>query len=182
MSRISAQSRDDLTDESRVVYDEIMATRGEVDRPFQILLPTPELLRRVAHLGLLMRFDSSVPPAIRECLILATARELECEFEWTGHEPTARESGVSERTIQSIRDGRTPSDADEGAQAVVCFVYESLRDHAVCDETFGRVQTAFGVRGTTEIAATLGYYTMLATLINAFESHQTRPPLSGALR
>jgi len=30
--------------------------------------------------------------------------------------------------------------------------------------------------------ATLGYYTMLATLINAFESHQTRPPSSGTLR
>ncbi len=176
MIRITTLSRDDLTDESRLVYDEIMATRGEVDKPFQILLPTPELLRRVAHLGRLMRYDSSVPSAIRECLILATARELECEFEWTGHAPTARETGVSEQTIQSLRDGQVPSDADEGVQDVVRFVYESLRDHAVSDETFGRVQATFGVQGTTEIAATLGYYTMLATLINAFESRQASSP------
>ena len=176
MSRITTQSRDDLTGESLVVYDEIMLTRGEVDRPFQILLPAPELLRRVAHLGRLMRYESSVPPAIRECMILATARELECEFEWTGHALTAREAGASEQTIQSLRGGRVPSDADEDVQAVVRFVYESLRDHAVSDETFGRVQAAFGVQGTTEIAATLGYYTMLATLINAFESRQAPSP------
>ena len=182
MTRIPTLSRDDLTDESRLVYDEIMATRGEVDKPFQILLPTPELLRRVAHLGRLMRYESSVPPAIRECVILATARELECEFEWTAHEPTALESGVSEQTIQSIRDGRAPSDADEGVQAVVRFVYDNLRDHTVSDETFGRVQAAFGVQGTTEIAAILGYYAMLATLINAFESRQARPPSSGSVR
>ena len=52
----SATNEGDLSDEGRRVYDEIMATRGEVDRPFQILLAAPELLRRVAHLGRLMRY------------------------------------------------------------------------------------------------------------------------------
>ena len=172
MSRIPELSRKDLSQESRIVYDEIIATRGEVDTPFQILLSTPELLRRVAHLGQLMRYESNVAPSIRECVILAAAREMNCEFEWAGHVTTARELGVSEETIESIRNGDVPNAGDESIQIVVTFVQESIRNHAVSDEIFARLQAAFGIEGTTEVCVTLGYYTMLAILINAFDESE----------
>jgi 4-carboxymuconolactone decarboxylase len=170
MSRIPALSPGELSREAREVYDEIMASRGEVDRPFQILLASPELLRRTAHLGAYLRFGSSLPAPIRECVILATARELRCPFEWEGHEPQARRAGVSEETIEAIRNGELPPRASEPEAAVIRFVYESLRDHMVTNATFGRVQDAVGIAGTTELAATLGYYAMLACVINAFDA------------
>lgn len=169
MSRVPALSTGDLSEEARRVYDEIMATRGEVDRPFQILLASPELLRRIAHLGWYIRHESSLPAPIRECIILATAREWKCGFEWASHEPQARKCGVSEDTIQAMRHGELPSESSEEEQAVIRFVYESLRDHEVTEATFRRVQSAFGVEGTTEIAATVGYYSMLASIINVFD-------------
>lgn len=115
-----------------------------------------------------MRFESGLPAPIRECVILATARELRCPFEWAGHEPQARKCGVSEKTIEAIRDGELPSQASEEEDAVIRFVYENLRDHEIRDATFRRVHGAFGIEGTTEIAATVGYYSMLASIINAF--------------
>lgn len=169
MSRVSALSTSDLSEEARRVYDEIMATRGEVDRPFQMLLTSPELLRRIAHLGWYIRHESSLPAPIRECIILATAREWKCGFEWASHEPQARQCGVSEDTIQAMRDGELPSKSNEEEQAVIRFVYETLRDHEVTDATFRRVHGAFGIEGTTEIAATVGYYSMLASIINVFD-------------
>jgi 4-carboxymuconolactone decarboxylase len=169
MSRNPGLSRNDLSEEGRRVYDEIVATRGEVDEAFQILLPRPELLRRIAHLGSYIRFESSLPAAIRECIVLATARELESEFEWASHEPQARRAGVSEGTIRAIRAGEEPSLAGEGERAAVRFVYESLRDHRVADATFGALRDAFGLEGATEVAATLGFYSMLANILTAFD-------------
>jgi hypothetical protein len=68
-----------------------------------------------------------------------------------------------------MRDGELPSESNEEEQAVIRFVYESLRDHEVTEATFGRVHGAFGIEGTTEIAATVGYYSMLASIINVFD-------------
>jgi 4-carboxymuconolactone decarboxylase len=169
VTRVPALSRADLSEEARRVYDEIMTSRGEVDKAFQILLTSPELLRRIAHLGSYIRYESSLPAPIRECVILATARELKCRFEWASHEPQARKCGVSETTIQAIRNGELPSECSEAEDAVIRFVYENLRDHEITDATFGRVQGAFGIEGTAELAATVGYYSMLAGIINVFD-------------
>lgn len=169
MARVPALSRDDLSEEARGVYDEIMATRGEVDRPFQILLSAPQVLERIAHLGTYIRYGSSLPASIRECIILAVARETSCEFEWVGHEPQAREAGISEKTIDALRIGEDPSSPNEDENAVISFVYENLRNQRVTDGTFRKVQDLFGTEKTTEIAATIGYYVMLANIINAFD-------------
>lgn len=167
MSRRPARSREDLPAEGRCVYDEIVASRGEVDEAFQVLLPTPELLRRIAHLGSYIRFESRLPPAIRECIILAAAREMQSEFEWASHEPQARQAGVSADTLRSIREGEVPAGDPQGP--VVQLVYQTLRDHRVTDPIFQRVQSAFGAEGLTEIAATLGYYSLLGNILNIFE-------------
>ena len=151
------------------MFDEIVATRGEVDEAFQTMLARPELLRRVAHLGSFIRFESSLPAGVRECVILATGREFRCQFELTSHEPQARAAGVSEATIRSIREGRLPSAGNDGERVAVQFAYESLREHRVTDPTFQRARDLFGIEGATEIAATIGYYTLLATLINVFD-------------
>ncbi len=167
MARLPGRSREDLPEEGRRVYDEIVASRGEVDEAFQVLLPRPELLRRIAHLGSYIRFGSSLPASIRECIILAAAREMHSEFEWASHEPQARQAGVSDDTLHAIRKGELPSGDGEGA--VVQLVYETLRDHRVTDAVFGRVERAFGVEGMTEVAATLGYYALLGSILNVFD-------------
>jgi 4-carboxymuconolactone decarboxylase len=169
MSRNPGLTRDDLSEEGRRVYDEIVATRGEVDEAFQILLPRPELLRRIAHLGTYIRFESSLPAPIRECIVLATAREIESEFEWASHEPQARRAGVSDETIRAIKAGEMPSAASQGEWAAVRFVYESLRHHRVTDGTFRALVDAFGLEGATEAAATLGFYSMLGNILIAFD-------------
>jgi len=162
------RSRVGLSDEGQAVYDEIMASRGKVDEAFQVLLPTPELLRRIAHLGSYVRFGSSLSAAIRECIILATARHMGSDFEWTDHEPQARGAGVSEETIRSISAGELPLNGSSEERAVIQFVYETLRDQSVTDACFGDVQARFGVAGTAEIAATIGFYSMLANILTVF--------------
>jgi len=163
------RSRDDLPDEGRRVYDEIVKTRGEVDEAFQILLDSPEALRRIAHLGSYIRFESRLSGAIRESIILATARECGSEFEWTSHEPQARRAGVSEDSIRAIMSGEVSAHASAEEGAALQFVFENLRDHRISDATFEKARAIFGIERTTEIAATVGFYAMLASILNAFD-------------
>jgi 4-carboxymuconolactone decarboxylase len=168
VSRVTISSREALSEEGQAVYDEIMITRGKVDEAFQVLLPAPELLRRIAHLGSYVRFGSGLTAAVRECIILATARHMGSEFEWADHEPQARAAGVSAETIQSIRDGNLPVDGSNPERLVVQFVYQTLRDQNVTDTCFRSVQAEFGTVGTAEIAATIGFYSMLANILTVF--------------
>lgn len=169
MMRVPMRSRDDLPEEGRRVYDEIVKTRGEVDEAFQILLDSPEALRRIAHLGSYIRFESRLSGAIRECIILATARECGSEFEWASHEPQARRAGVSEDTIRSIKSGEVPAHGSAEERAALQFAFENLRDHRISDATFEKTRAVFGIGRTTDIAATVGFYAMLASILNAFD-------------
>ena len=168
MNRVTMSSREELSEEGQAVYDEIMGSRGKVDEAFQVLLPAPELLRRIAHLGSYVRFGSGLTAAVRECIILTTARHMGSEFEWADHEPQARAAGVSAETIQSIKDGNIPVDGSNPERLVVQFVHQTLRDQNVTDACFQSVQTEFGIVGTAEIAATIGFYSMLANILTVF--------------
>ena len=169
MLRLPELSRDDLTIEARRIFDEIVESRGEVDAPFRALLHSPEVLRRTADLGAYLRFESSLPPWVRELVILTTAHVHDCQYEWTDHEPKAIEAGVRYQTLRIIKKDRAPKGLAQGEGVVVGFVLELLRCHRVNEQTFRKALDRFGAKGVTEIVATLGYYSMLAGVINAFE-------------
>jgi 4-carboxymuconolactone decarboxylase len=168
MNRIKISSKEQLDEVGRAVFDDIMKSRGKVDEAFQVLLPTPELLRRIAHLGTYVRFGSSLSAAVRECIILATARHMNSEFEWNDHRPQALKAGVAEETIESIWWSELPATGSADERIVVQFVYETLRDRNVTDAAFDAVEKRFGLAGTAEIAATIGFYSMLANILTVF--------------
>ncbi len=169
MSRVPALTRGDVPEDKRHIYDEIASSRREVTGPFPVLLNSPEVARRVAHLGAYIRFESVLPPPVLEMIILTTAREWDCQFEWTYHEPEARGAGVREEAISSIRERRAPDGLNEEESVVVRYVLETLREHRVSEDTFEQALARFGAQGVTDMTATLGYYALLAGVLNAFQ-------------
>ena len=105
MPRIpTVDSRDALPAEHQVVWDNILASRGRVAGPWLVMLHTPPIADMVAHLGALLRFDLPFDPPTRELAILATVRELKCEFEWAAHVAEGRKVGVREEAIDAVLD------------------------------------------------------------------------------
>ena len=106
--------------ELRDAWDTVAGERGgTVSGPWGVLLHSPELAMRGAHLGNYVRFGSTLTDAQRETVIVAAAREHDARLEWAAHVLLAREAGVREQVIDAIGH-RTALDAltEEEAEIV----------------------------------------------------------------
>ena len=169
MSRIelitTAEGLDPATGE---VYDWIVASRGKMVRPFEVLLHAPELARKVAELGHVVRYESSLPDELRELAILTVGSTLDCGFVWDSHLGLAKDAGLGPEAIAAAR-GENAQVA-EGQQAIIGFVTALCRDAAVPDDAYDAVREYLGDVATVELAATVGYYAMLGMVMSATES------------
>lgn len=157
-------------------FDAIAESRGSVRGPFSVLMHSPELAGRVAHLGTYVRFESGVDGRLRELAVLATAYEWDCAYEWAAHEPIAREAGVGTAAIEVVTGQRPLSELADPEGIVVRYVRELLRDHGVTEATYRVAVDHFGVPGVIELTATVGYYSMLASVLNALQVLPDEPP------
>jgi 4-carboxymuconolactone decarboxylase len=169
MARLSNVERDQLQPEEQKFYDTIADSRGSVRGPYGVLLHSPDLAARVAHTGTYVRFNLDLPEALRETIILATAREIKSQYEFSAHARLARQAGLAEDTIQAIARGTAPQGLSGDAAMLVRYVQELLRNHKISDATFNAVRDRFGMRKTLEITALIGHYLLVGQILAAFE-------------
>lgn len=155
--------------DGREHYDSIAESRGRIVAPFAVLLNSPDLAGRVADVGAYIRFESELSDRDRELAILTTAREQACAFEWAAHVPIATDAGVEETAIEAIEARRDGEDLDPAASDLIAFCRELLAENRVSASTYESVHTRLGDRGVVELVATVGYYSMIACVLNAFE-------------
>ena len=170
--------RDQVPPDKRHLFDAIAQSRGRVGGPFSVLLNSPEVAGRAAHLGAYLRFESILSPEDRELAIVTTSREFDCDYEWSAHVKLAREAGVREEALEVIGRRGPVESLTEDEAPVVQYARELLREHRVSDDTFRAVRARLGDQGVVELTTTVGYYAMLACALNAFE---VEPP-TGAPR
>ena len=170
MSRLPQLSRDQLNPAQAEVYNSIAAgARGGVRGPFTVLLHSPELARRVEQLGVYCRFQCAVPQRQRELAICIVAAHWRADYEWYAHAGLALKQGIPQPVIDDIARGEPPALTDPADVAVHDFAKELLRTGRVGDETYANVVAQFGEPGAVDLSGLLGYYTLLAMTLNAFE-------------
>jgi 4-carboxymuconolactone decarboxylase len=113
MPRIPTVTRESLPPDKQLIYDAIGESRGQVSGPFPVLLNSLEAARRIATLGHYIRYKSILQPMIRELAILTVAREFDCQYAWTSHDPLARQAGVRDEPITALRDRKAPQGLTE---------------------------------------------------------------------
>jgi 4-carboxymuconolactone decarboxylase len=170
MPRIPLVSATNMTEAQRRVHDAMMSgpRRSAPVGPLAAAMHRPELAEKWSDLGLVLRFNSSFEPRLREFVILLTGRFWDCQFEWFSHESEARKAGLSEQTIETLRQGGASfAAADE--QAIADYALELLRDHHASEASYRRILDAYGTAGIVELTALIGYYAMVALTLNAHE-------------
>ena len=163
-----------LSESQQAVFDWIVESRGTMIRPYEVMLHVPDMARPAAELGHQIRYEGGLSDHDRELAIIATAAAQGCAYEWDTHVGLARAAGVAETTITTLRhgDGTTGSPDD----AIIGFVREMCATSRVSDAVCEAVRHRLGTSGVVELSTLVGYYTMLAFVINVAEPEEPVRP------
>ena len=170
MPRISLPTPDTMSPEQLAVHQKVVSgPRGEIKGPLRAALHNAELADRWQALGALLRYGTSMTPRQSELAILVTGRHTRSVFEWFAHRPEGAKAGLSEDTLDDLLAQRPPRGLDATDQAVYQYAIELNRSHSVSAKTHAAAVAALGEKGTVELTALVGYYTMVAMTLNAHE-------------
>ena len=156
----------DLSAEQLAVYDHVTGSRGRMIRPYEVLLHAPGVARPMSELGAQIRYHTSLPEHDRELAIMTVAAATGCRFEWESHHAIAREAGVRPEVLDHLENAST-CDLAPAEVVVIDFVRGLHESASVAQPTFAAAHTELGDRGVVELAALVGYYTMLAYVMGA---------------
>ena len=171
MARIPTPKLEEMSDAQRRVHERIVASRGNLDGPFAVWLHSPEAADRAQHLGEFVRYQTSLPGEGRlsELAILLVARHHCCQAEWSIHEPIALSKGLEVHIIDAVRHGQRPAQMAREDAALYDFVTQLLADHFVSTQTFDEALARFGEQTLVELTLLVGYYSLVAMTLNAFQ-------------
>jgi 4-carboxymuconolactone decarboxylase len=177
MARIATiTKKEELAPDGQKVFDAIAQSRGVVGGPWLALLHSPEMAQRTMHLGSYVRFESTLDHKVIEFTALVAARELDCKHEWAAHVNHAQKAGVPIETIRMVHQKKGAETFSSEEAQIISFVREMVHTHRVSEPTFQAIFNRFGERGMVELAATIGYYAMLACTLNTFDVYTATPP------
>jgi len=170
MSRLTELAPENLNIDQKAVYDSIVSgERGSCGGPFSPLLYSSELASRVEQLGVYLRYQCEVPVRQRELLICVVGAHWQADFEWYTHAPLAIKAGIPQSVLDEIAAGKPPTLDDVVDSCAFDFAKELLESGRVSDKTYARSIEVFGEKGTVEMTGLLGYYGLLAMILNTFE-------------
>lgn len=168
-ARIALPEVETLSPAGRKIHDAIKATRGNVDGPFLAWLHSPELADEAQSLGAFCRYGTSLAPAESELLILIVANHFDCAAEWAIHAPIAAKAGLSAELIQTVATGAIPDGLGDRADILARCTASLLTTHRIPDDMFERAVAILEPRTLVEAVGLVGYYTLVAMTLNAFE-------------
>ncbi|MCP3936471.1 MAG: carboxymuconolactone decarboxylase family protein [Actinomycetia bacterium] len=178
-SRLKPVTTADANEEQLEVWERIVASRGGADRltgadgglmgPFNAMVSSPTIGRRVAELGAAVRRESSLPENLLELAICTTGAHWKANFEWWAHRALAVTAGVDEDILDSIEVGGDPKFADAAEQAVHGFASRLVADGRVDDSTWATAKEHLTDQQLVDLVTTIGYYCLISATLNAFQ-------------
>lgn len=170
MPRLEMPSPGELdAEQASVVAEVVQGKRGKVPAPMIAWLRNPELARRAQRLGELLRFETKLEPCLSELAILVCGRHWTSHHEWTAHKAIALGVGVDPRTIADIAARREPFLAGPREEAVYRVSSALLSEGRLGPGVYRLGLDILGEAAMVELVAILGYYSMVALTLNAFE-------------
>lgn len=168
--RLKDLSDSDMSSVQREVVSEAVAgKRGRVPAPLRAWLHSPEFGRRAQRLGEYLRYDTTLGPALSELAILVTGRFWKAEYEWYVHKREALKAGINPAVIDAIASHTYPSFSDAKSELVYRYSKTLLDSGKVGEELHDEAVAVLGQAGVVELVGVVGYYSLVALTLNAFD-------------
>ncbi len=180
--RLPLPKREDLDEAGKKAFDRGTtpgATIAGLQGPAGVQLYSTRTAPHLAAINRYLRFEAGLSARVRELAILATAREMDSQFEWVAHEPEALKEGVEKDVIDVIKYRRSTAGLTEADATVIELGRQVWRDHKVSSELFAKARTLFGPNKLIDLVLLMGNYagtTALLTAVN-MQLHPGKAPL-----
>jgi 4-carboxymuconolactone decarboxylase len=174
-TRLPSLAPESLTPAQRSLYEEIVGgprkspvdAAGHLRGPFNVMLYAPAVGSALQSLGAALRYRGLLAERIRELVILFVAAHLQCDYEWQAHQHLAQASGVTDAELQTLRTGDVDSWSAADA-AILRSVKSLLTKSDLEDAEYEQVAGQISQGEIVELATLVGYYSLLASLIQLF--------------
>jgi 4-carboxymuconolactone decarboxylase len=169
MSKIPPASRHNLTTEQQTIWDRVMRGRSGAGGPYGTLMHVPEMAGWFSGAEGYFRDHGILAKTDKELIILTVARDLAARFPWSRHEIRAREVGVRNEVIETLRSNGSLDALTAREKLIVEMARSLLRDRRLADELFARAQAELGTAGLVEAVGLVGHYNFISMVASTFD-------------
>jgi alkylhydroperoxidase family enzyme len=167
--RLSPLPADEWDDAARhavsVMLPEERQNPDDAGTLLSTLVRHPKLTRAYLKFSTYLLYGSTLPPRIRELVILRVAHRRGCTYEWTHHVDMGKKVGLTDADIAAARSGNADNDFD---RALFCAVDELDEKSNISDQTWAALSERLDERQRMDLVFTTGNYIALAMALNTF--------------
>ena len=143
---------------------------------FRLVAHAETALRPFLRLGGALLTRAALDARLRELAILRVAALSGARYEWVQHAAIAAAVGVADDQIAAVERGDIAADCfHDDERLVLAFTTELVEDVGASPATFERVAARFDARQIVELILTIGYYMMIARLMETTEIDLDEP-------
>lgn len=156
--------------ELAVLEARIAAARGRISPLYQVLLNSPAVVEGWEAMLTAIRQKTSLPPRLRELIILRVATLNNAPYEFEAHVPHALAGGMPQSVIDVLRANPAPHSVpglEAGEAEVLALTDAMTRDIEVPDAVFAPLRDRYDDAQLVELAATVGAYNMVSRFLVA---------------
>jgi uncharacterized peroxidase-related enzyme len=169
MSRVKTVQEGQAPAEVEEMYNRIQKNGAKVINLYRILAYNTHVMRDFIRLGSSLLTKTELSPKLRELAILRIAKLTGSEYEWVQHYPIALEAGVGPEQAKAIAYWNRSKNFSDMERAVLRYTDEVAQNAKVKDETFNALQQHLNNRNIVELTVSIGYWGMVARLLEALK-------------
>jgi len=151
------------------VYDEVRALGRPLLNLYRILANQPPALRAFLGMSRYIRDGSTLPAAVRELTILATAHALGVRYEQVHHVEAARRAGVPDAKLDAFPAWQTSGAFDAAERAAMAYAHEIATTRRATDGTFDALRAHFSPAQIVDLTLTVGWYHLCGVVLVPLE-------------
>ncbi|MBV9875962.1 MAG: carboxymuconolactone decarboxylase [Verrucomicrobia bacterium] len=165
----------EMTTEQREGYDYVMRERGMCPGPYQIWLENPCLMKLMVPVGTYYQKRSSMSPAEREIATTLIVAKWRAAFPVAEHEWISEKAGIPSEKIERMIIGLPVAFDDAREQTIYEITCALIGERVVPKGLYERAIKLLGNDGLTDLTVLLGYYSMVAFTLMAYDVPSDAP-------
>ena len=178
-ARLPLPQREALGADGQRAYDVIVNPESRYSTglrgPIGMMAYSPLMAEHIFPASTYLRYGTEKDQRLTELVILATAREVRSQYEWTSHEPAGVRAGLEPEIIDLVKRradldtvGDVPGLGDR-ERTLITFVREVMSEEKVTSATFSHTRELFGEQGVMDLAGLVGYYGLINITLKTFD-------------